>query len=103
MKKLIILFSIAICIVTSALTNTMAVYTKTPSTIYGIITAKSNGCGHYPLWETQKELGHSYKINDIVQYNGTLYQRKDSGASQNYTTPDKNRSWVTIECDKCNS
>jgi len=101
MKKLIILFAISICIVTSIMTDTMAAYTKTSPTIFGTITAKNNGCSHYPFWSAQKELNHEYKINEITQYNGKLYKRSNSGSSQNNLTPDKNRSWALIECDKC--
>lgn len=101
MKKFIILFAVAVCLVTSVLTDTMALYTKTSPTLYGTITAKNNGCSHYPYWNSQKELNHEYKIKDIVQYNAKLYQRNNSGTSQNNMTPDKNKSWVIIECDKC--
>lgn len=101
MKKLVILVAITICIVTSLMTDTMAIYTHTSPTIYGAITAISNSCNHYSLWDSQKELRHEYKVNDIVQYTQKLYKRKNSGSSQNHLTPDKNKSWVLIECDKC--
>lgn len=100
MKKLISLIIISICILTSVLTDTMAVYTKTLPAIYGTITAQTSILSNYPLWDAQKELNHEYKINDIVQYKGTLYQRINSGASQNDMTPDKNKSWVIIEYNK---
>lgn len=102
MKKLIILTFIAFCIFTSFLTDTMAVYIRTAPAIYGTITAEANICSHYSEWDAQKEQKHRYKINDIVQYRGKLYKRINSGASQNHLTPDKNRSWVVIKCDKCN-
>lgn len=101
MKKTIILLAITICIATSLLTDTFAIYTKTAPAIYGTITAKNNDCSHYLLWDVSKELTHEYKNNDIVQYSGKLYLRINSGSSQNHLTPDKNKSWVIIVCDKC--
>lgn len=101
MKKLVLLSVIAFCIVTSFLTDTAAIYTKTVPAIIGTITTKDNSCTHYPYWDSQKELNHQYKINAIVQYNNILFIRRNSGTSQNHLTPDKNKSWEMIECDKC--
>jgi hypothetical protein len=101
MKKYIIITAVGICILAFALTDSSAVYTKTIPKIYGTVTAYADSCPHYPLWSIKKEEDHIYRVNDIVQYNGSIYQRKDSGVSDNYTTPDNNKSWVLIDCDKC--
>ncbi len=95
MKRILIPMAIIVCIVTSMLSDTMAVYTKTLPAISGTITAKNNDISAYPLWSYEKELRHQYRINDIVQYNGNIYKRKDSGFF-NYKTPDENKSWVLI-------
>ena len=101
MKKIIILFSLIICISASMLTDTAAVYRKTLPVISGSVTAKNSICLHYPYWSFIKELAHQYKINDIVQYAGKHFKRINSGSSQNYLPPDKNKSWVEIECNRC--
>ena len=95
MKKILFPLTIVICIVTSMLSDSMAVYTKTLPAISGTITAKIIDISDYPLWSYEKELHHQYRINDIVQYNEKLYKRKDSGFF-NYNTPDENKSWVLI-------
>ncbi len=95
MKKILFPLVIVICIVTSMLSDSMAVYTKTLPAISGTITAKIIDINDYPLWSYEKELQHQYRINDIVQYNGKSYKRKDSGFF-NYKTPDENKSWVLI-------
>ncbi len=101
MKKMLFLIMFTICIATSLITDSAAVYTKTVPVITGSVTAKSRFCLHYPVWSAIKELSNKYKVNDIVQYMGKHYKRKDSGSSNNQLTPDKNKSWVEIECDKC--
>ncbi len=101
MKKILILILFTTCIAASLLTDSAAVYTKTVTVIKGSVTAESVFCSHYPIWSAAKELSHQYKINDIVQYNGKHYRRKDSGYNTNLLTPDKNKSWIEIECDKC--
>ena len=101
MKKFAVLLILILCIVTSVLTDTYSIYTKTAPAILGTITAQVSSCSHYPLWNAEKELRHGYFINDYVVYNNKLYKRINSGASQNYLTPDKNKSWVLVECDKC--
>lgn len=93
MKKMLMLMAVIICIVTSAISDSMAVYTKTLPTISGTITATKHDLGDYPTWSYEKEVSHEYKVNDIVVYNGKLYIRKDSGLFKG-ETPDKNKSWV---------
>lgn len=95
MKKILIPLAIIICIVTSMLSDSMAVYTKTLPAITGTITAKTNDISNYPLWSYLKELLHQYRKNDVVQYKGKIYKRKDSGYF-NYMPPDANKSWVLI-------
>ncbi|QNU65349.1 hypothetical protein EHE19_010390 [Ruminiclostridium herbifermentans] len=95
MKKILFPLVIIICIMTSMLSDSMAVYTKTLPPISGTITAKSFNISDYPLWSYEKELQHQYRIYDIVQYNGKIYKRKDSGFF-NYKTPDENKCWVLI-------
>lgn len=95
MRRILIPLAIIICIVTSMLSDSMAVYTKTLPAMTGTITATINDISEYPLWSYEKELKHQYRKNDIVQYNGKIYKRKDSGFF-NYKTPDVNKSWVLI-------
>ncbi|PYG87092.1 carbohydrate binding protein [Ruminiclostridium sufflavum DSM 19573] len=95
MKKALILFAVCICIAASALSDTMAVYTKTLPAVTVTVTAKYYDISKYPYWSFLKELFKEYKKGDIVQYNGKLYQRKDSGFF-NHLAPDLNKSWVKI-------
>ncbi len=95
MKKMLMLMSVIICIVTSALSDSMAVYTKTLPTISGTVTAMKHDLSDYTLWSYEKEVNHEYKVGDIVVYSGKLYIRKDSGLFKG-ETPDKNKSWVLL-------
>lgn len=101
MKKIAVLFMFIICIAASLLTDTYSIYTKTAPALMGTVTAQVSGCSHYPLWNAEKELRHEYHINDYVIYHNKLYKRINSGASKNYLTPDKNKSYVLVNCDKC--
>lgn len=92
MKRFLTILSLIICVYASFLSDTTAIYTKTLPAIHGTVTA----IPAYEKWDREKELNHRYKIGDIVEYNGHIYKRKDSGTSGNHLYPDKNKSWVLI-------